>query len=123
MTQLQVELVNQNAAEGRGTWRLTADLIYQSDIGGLITVPAGFVTDFASVPRIPIIFDAFGDKASEAATVHDAIYAPDFHHFGMSRETADAILREATLAPAHSELLADALWGGVRLAGESHWGV
>lgn len=53
-------------------WRLVEDFGYESKAGRIITVPAGFVTDFASVPRIfwPILplSDAVYDKA---AVLHD----------------------------------------------------
>ena len=39
-----------------------------------ITVPTGFLTDFASVPRMPFVFLLFGDVAHEAAVIHDYLY-------------------------------------------------
>ena len=39
-----------------------------------ITVPTGFFTDFASVPRMPFVFLLFGDVAHEAAVIHDYLY-------------------------------------------------
>ena len=41
---IRVEYINGN------TWLLLEDFIYTSDIVGRIEVPAGFMTDFASVP-------------------------------------------------------------------------
>lgn len=54
MTPLQVEL-----QKDRKTWRLLAHFVYQ-DEGGSFEVPAGFETDFATVPRLPIVFDLVG---------------------------------------------------------------
>ena len=54
---------------------LLSDLQYQSALlGGVITVPKGFVTDFASVPRVPFIYEAFGDRAHHESVVHDFLY-------------------------------------------------
>ena len=39
-----------------------------------VTVPAGFVSDFASVPRLPLAYLLFGDHAHQAGVLHDYIY-------------------------------------------------
>lgn len=53
-------------------WRLVEEFGYQSIAGPILIVPAGFLTDFASVPRLlwPILplSDAVYDKA---AVLHD----------------------------------------------------
>ncbi len=94
-------------------WALTSDLWYQSDIfGGDIKVPLGFVTDFASVPRIPFAFWATGDTAHEGATVHDFLYQTHLR----DRETADRIFLEAMkvtgIAPWRRDLMYWAVRGG-----------
>lgn len=58
-------------------WVITAPLIYESDIVGRIEVPAGFETDFASVPRVPFIYEMFGDRAHREAVLHDYLYRID----------------------------------------------
>jgi hypothetical protein len=58
-------------------WVLDSPLKYQSDSLGLITVPAGFETDFASVPRMPIIYSMYGDRAHREAVIHDLLYRKD----------------------------------------------
>jgi hypothetical protein len=88
---LEVELIEDDSNDGRGTWRLTAPLVYESDLAGTITVPAGFVTDFASVPRVPVAFWLTGDTAHDAAVVHDYLYSTG----ELPREKADAVLLEA----------------------------
>ena len=60
-----------------GKWVLAAPLGYESDILGLIEVPAGFQTDFASVPRVPFIYEFFGDRAHREAVLHDYLYRID----------------------------------------------
>lgn len=64
---------------------------YQSDIAGLITVPVLFYTDFASVPRLGIIYAMLGDRAHEPAVVHDWLYYAAI----TDRATADNVLLEA----------------------------
>ena len=58
-------------------WTLDSPLIYLSDLLGEIVVPAGFETDFASVPRLPIIYTFFGDRAHREAVIHDYLYRSD----------------------------------------------
>lgn len=58
-------------------WVLDSPLIYESDIVGKIIVPSGFETDFASVPRLPIIYALFGDRAHREAVLHDYLYRID----------------------------------------------
>lgn len=120
LTKLDVEQVEDTGEEGRGTWRLTSPLSYQSDVAGLtITVPAGFVTDFASVPRIPMIFDWLGDRGNLAATVHDFLYTAP-HPLG-SRALADAVLHEALLVQGVGADEAEAIYLGVRVGGAAHY--
>lgn len=72
-------------------WRLVQSLVYESDIAGTITVPAGFETDFASVPRLPIVFMLVGDKAHLPAVVHDYLY----RYAVVKRKVADQVFLEA----------------------------
>ena len=118
-SKLDVELKDGDAAQGRGTWIVKSPLVYHSDVAGTVTVPVGFVTDFASVPRLPVVFMFLGDIASEAAVVHDWLYTAP--HDGVTRATADAVLYEAVRATGFGKLRAWLLWAGVRLGGASHW--
>ena len=58
-------------------WVIDSPLVYQSDLLGLITVPKGFETDFSSVPRLPIVYSLYGDKAHREGVVHDLLYRKD----------------------------------------------
>ncbi len=62
---------------GDSVWVLDAALIYESDLVGLIVVPKCFETDFASVPRVPIAYMAFGNRAHREAVLHDYLYRID----------------------------------------------
>jgi hypothetical protein len=117
LTSLKVEPATPGKDDGN--WRLIADLVYQSDIAKqTFTVPVGFVTNFASVPRIPVVYELAGDTSSEAATVHDYLYSTHI----VNRGTADDVLREAsavTDVPGWRRWL---MWSGVRVFGWTHWG-
>jgi hypothetical protein len=101
-----------------GLWILALPLVYESDAAErTITVPAGFRTDLASVPRLPMVFLLAGDCAREAAVVHDYLYTSHI----VDRAMADAVLREAsavTGVPAWRRWL---MWLGVRIGGARHW--
>lgn len=74
-------------------WRLTQGFRYDTDLlaAGAVYVPAGFETDFASIPR-PLwnIFPPTG-KYGKAAVIHDFLYRKS----GVPREKADKIFLEA----------------------------
>ena len=117
---LDVRLIDDGAAQGRGIWELLAPLIFISDLASTtFTVPIGFRTDFESVPRIPGVFDLLGDRASRASALHDALYSGLFP--AIPREIADGILKEAMLVTQVPLADAELIYEGVRQFGESHW--
>lgn len=99
-------------------FELKAPLVFDSVVAhGLITVPAGFVTDFASIPvllwRILPPVGAY----DRAAVVHDYLYFLG----GMPRAQADRVLREAMLACGVDRATVDEIYDGVRLGGWWAW--
>ena len=108
-------LFNKN---GRQLWLVIADFAYESDVAGAtITVPSGYVTDFASVPRIPFVYDHLGDIAQRPAVIHDYLYSKG----ELARDVADGILLEAmelTEIPWAKRRL---IYLGVRFGGRSHY--
>ena len=73
-------------------WKLTGLLaFYSAKLDNMVFVKKGFITDFASVPRVPVAYWLFADVGQEAAVVHDALYTDG----KFSRETADRIFLEA----------------------------
>lgn len=58
-------------------WFLLEPLVYDSEILGLVIVPSGFTTDFASVPRVPFIYWLYGDRAHRESVIHDYLYRID----------------------------------------------
>lgn len=93
---------------------LTAPLLYFSErLGRVVTVPTGFVTDFASVPRLPLIYALAGGMGNEAAVVHDYLYVS--HE--VDRPTADAVFEEAMGVLGQPWWRRKLMWAGVRAFG------
>ena len=78
---------------GKYPWMLLGELAYVSDKYGYISVPAGYCTDFASVPRIPGTYWLVGGRAVLPAILHDHAY--DCRTAVMKRSQADALFLEA----------------------------
>ena len=55
-------------------WRLTKPLVYYSALAGVVFVPTGFETDFASVPRLPIVYALYGNRAHHEGVIHDYLF-------------------------------------------------
>ena len=53
---LRAELIDDVANEGQGEWRLLHPLAFIDKEGNNYVVPAGFTTDYASVPRRPFAY-------------------------------------------------------------------
>jgi hypothetical protein len=119
LTRLCVNLID----EFSGVWELAAPLRYQSnELMDIVTVPMGFRTDFASVPRILGIYDLEGGKCNQAAVVHDFLYSVGCMNFAkITRAQADAVLREAIVASGYSAATAAIFYAAVRVGGASHW--
>lgn len=101
-----------------GQWRLLAPLRYQSRVlGALIEVPTGFLTDFSSVPRLPLAYLLAGDTAHEAAVIHD--YLTQVHI--CTRAQADAVFYEAMAVTGEPRWRRVLMWSAVRVAGGWAW--
>lgn len=87
---------------------------------GIITVPTGFLTDGASIPRaFWNILSPFGPYFP-AALVHDYLYSPrsNAHHL-MSRLDADLIFKEAMFNLGVGWLVRETIYRAVRMFGGS----
>lgn len=97
---------------------LVEPLVYFSALLGLlVTVPAGFVTDYASVPRAPLTYWLFGGIGDEAAVVHDFLYEKGL----VPRNQADDVYLEALEACDVPTWRRGPMWAAVRLFGGSRY--
>lgn len=97
-------------------WRLETPLVYWSEmLDRQLVVPSGFITDFASVPRLPFIYWFAGGATEAPAVLHDWFYRTCNEE--VTREQADALLYEAIVARGYSRLRGWLMWAGVRVGG------
>jgi hypothetical protein len=119
LTSLITENVDDVDADGRGLWRVYQPLTYQSDLlQKTITVEPGFITDYASVPRVPLLYDLLGDTAHKSAVLHDWLY---HHHEVCDEQMANNVFREACELEGIPKWRLFSLWAGVTVGGASSW--
>ena len=120
---------------GRSLWGLERPLTYQpSGAEFTITVPAGFVTDLASIPRWAWTVLPPDGPWVKAAVIHDFLYQTQGdgkwkgHPSGNSRPEAytraeaDGILRDAMEDRGVGPLARNIIWAAVRIGGSGGWG-
>jgi hypothetical protein len=105
-TRLQVEEVSD------GIWRLMSDLKYQGKSDSFI-VPEGFITDFASVPRLFRWLVPTSGEYTKAAVLHDWLLQTS----AVSRRDADGIFRRVMRELDVQVLRRYVMWAAVRVAG------
>ena len=101
-------------------WVLAAPLVWGGSASSPpFTVPVGFLTDLASIPRALRNLPAFdpNGKSRKAAVGHDWLYWWQ----GWGKDRADAFLREAMIAEGCSEADAEAFYIAVHEFGGSSW--
>lgn len=97
-----------------GHEQLVVPLVFASSVlGREVSVPPGFVTDLASVPRLPFVYLLAGGTAKKAAVVHDYLYREQC----CSRRDADSVFEEAMRASGQPWWRRKLMWAGVRLFG------
>lgn len=92
-TTVQVRLLND-----RKSVELLCPVTFMCMYLGTVTVPKGFRTDFASIPRLPFVFLLLGGYGVVAGIVHDYLY----HRRITSRGLADLILYIVLRETGHS---------------------
>lgn len=97
---------------------LTNDLVYQvGNTNQRFVVPAGFVTDHASIPGILKPYFEYNSKAYQyPAIVHDWLYWNQY-----PRDKADDVFYNAMKECGVTKLDRDAIWVGVHWGGKSAW--
>jgi len=101
-----------------GVFQLNERIVVDVD-GKLITIPSGFVTDFASIPRVFWAVDSpFDIKTITPSILHDYMYGcPN----GYSREKIDSIFHSALIDNLVNPVKAYAYWLAVRIGGHSYF--
>jgi hypothetical protein len=119
LTKLDIEHI-----EGTMNWLLTSDFQFQSAVlNKIVLVPAGFITDFHSVPRV--LWSILPPHENpESAVVHDWLYT----YNGCTRGEADRVHREVLevinrdfpgKAPRWKRIM---MYSGLRVGGWKPWG-
>ncbi len=86
----------------------------------IFTVPMAFRSDYASVPKVPFLYEKFGGVGKLAAFFHDYLYSKDYTG-GHDRKWCDAAFHHALLATGVDAATAQAMYEGVWDGGEPHW--
>ncbi|WP_258306553.1 DUF1353 domain-containing protein [Pseudomonas prosekii] len=116
MTTLKTEQV------GRQQHTLLGDLVLADEDAGVIVVPAGTTTNFASLDLLHnvflfVLFALVAGYGNYAATVHDWLYTTG----QVSRKDADAVFYRALRAEGVARWRAWLFWSGVRLGGAGRY--
>lgn len=112
-------LLSVTEIDGRpGWWALDRPLHVHTQ-RGQITVPVGFETDFASVPRaFWSVFPPYG-HFTKAAVVHDFLYGTTDHK--LTREEADRVFLEIMTGGRTALWRAYLMYRAVRWFGGPRW--
>lgn len=118
LSELDAKMFDEKANNGRGKWRLDNPLVYYSKIlSDVVTVPEGFITDYASVPTLPFVYWLTGGTATTASVVHDYLYSTGI----CDRATADKVFLEAMEVTGVPAWRRYAMFAAVRSFGGSHY--
>ena len=114
----KTELLIHPLSDGRRQ-EVFQDYIYEIN-GYRITVPKGFITDLASVPRsFWTIFPPFG-RYTPAAVIHDFLYSR-YNSTGINRTLSDKIFLHIMKELGVSFLKRKIMYKAVRLFGKTSW--
>lgn len=107
-----------------GTWTLMADWCVWIDVWideRKYTIPQGFVTDGASIPRFlwRICGHPMEAPRLHLAIIHDWFYSGGCP--GVTRRFADAVFRDGQVCVGIRKTHAYVEWLALRLCGRSHW--
>lgn len=107
---------------GKRRKKLLADLVYEAADGARYVIEAGFESDGASTPRLLwSLYPPFGEVYEPATWLHDKLYRDAEQFPGMTRELADALMEEASMACGFRASGRNAMHFGVRAGGRRTW--
>jgi hypothetical protein len=96
-------------------WEVDRTFTYVTDDGRTILVPAGFVTDFASIPRFFWRLLPPTGRYGKAAVIHDFLYRTPTAPF--TRAEADQVFADAMADLGVRAATRRAMWAAVRTFG------
>lgn len=101
-------------------WMLYEDFFVRLDTESAddsltLRIPKGFITDLASVPKLPVIFLMYEGKARRSAIVHDYLYELQY-----PKEWCDSVFY-AAMDNEVSDRDQYAMWLAVHLGGHAAW--
>ena len=103
---------------GVDVWRVGEPVSFYSELlGAWIDVPAGFETDFASIPRFLHRLLPKNGEYDAPAIVHDWLYANGLYH----KDTADKIFLEALTSIGVAPWKRQAMYRAVVMFGFKAW--
>ena len=117
MSKFLTPLIVEKVEGSDDDWKLVDLFQYQSDIGGLITVEIGMITDFASVPQFAWILFPKSGKYDGAALIHDHCYQKQIY----PRAKADSIFLEAMQVLEVPWWKRHIIYRSVRIFGGLYW--
>lgn len=106
-------------------YTLLAPLALSDDQVGVITVPIGFVSDYATLRgfrnlALFVIYALLVNYGNRAAVVHDYLYS--LGATPLTRKEADAVFYRALRADGVARWRAWIFWAGVRIGGAAYYG-
>lgn len=109
-----------------GTWQLTESLeFYDADYdedGRFISVPEGFLTDLASIPRAFWFLFPKAGPYTKSAVLHDWLYYDgQIEGRTITRGQADGIFRSAMASEGVGRVKRTLVWLAVRAGGGPIW--
>ncbi|WP_157353867.1 DUF1353 domain-containing protein [Aromatoleum toluclasticum] len=97
-------------------WRLELPLVWEED-NDAIVVPAGFITDLASIPQILQNVIPVNGRHRAAAVLHDYLFVTQER----TRRETDALFLRAMVASGVPSVQRYAMYAAVRLGGWLPW--
>jgi len=116
ITDLVVELLDEDKI-----WELHERLSYWSkELNCQIDIEVGFHTDLASVPRVPVLYLKWGNRAHREAVIHDYLYRIDSVPI-VTFDQANLVFREAMIVRGKPKDIYEGMYKGVCLGGKSSY--
>lgn len=105
--------------DGETRLELVKPILFADAVGSWHSIPAGFVSDGASVPRFlwRLLSPAVDGATLWASIVHDWSYA----HAITTRDQCDVMYKKQLIEDGYPRWKAQLTYLGLRLFGASHW--